>query len=128
MHLGFFKDFGWADSVFLTGSPSEIASLAERLGTFAFSGEDSMPIHNIAIVASKYPAQLYALSKTPPLPTDTSHFHWLCSPKEIESVQGKLQRLAESGSGHQYFDLLGSSAQLVVSVGEYSDSWWQAQA
>ena len=127
LRLGFFEDFKFGDSVLLEGSAGDIEQLAARLGTFATSQEDSLAIHSLASVAPNHPTQLFVSRSTHGSSTrGTSQFSWLCSPEELPTILGKLQPLVMSGSGHQYFDLIRSSAQLIVSVGEYGPSWWQA--
>ncbi|GAB3357578.1 hypothetical protein GCM10027430_27020 [Lysobacter tyrosinilyticus] len=123
--LGLFHLFKGADTLLLSGSPADIADLSARLGEFAASDAPDWPVHSIAHISARNPAQLFASRISQPQATG---FVWLCSPESMPAVQGKLQALASSGSGHQYFDLFGSSVQLVVSVGEYSESWWSGGA
>jgi hypothetical protein len=49
---------------------------------------------------------------------------WVCSALDVEDVLGKLSALAEGESGHEYFGLLASEVQLIVSVGQYDAVWW----
>ncbi|MGV3582994.1 MAG: hypothetical protein ACO1N8_11895 [Methylophilus sp.] len=55
-----------------------------------------------------------------------NQFSWLCSSIALPDIQTKLASLVLSSNGHQYFDLQGTDTQLIVSVCEYSDAWWQA--
>ena len=127
LQLGFFEDFKSKDSVLLVGSPSDMNILAVLLGNFTSSQETSLAIHNFASVAPNQPAQLFVQRSARGLPTgQTQQFNWLCSADEYPTIRAKLERLAESCEGHQYFSLIGSHAQLMVSVGEYSQSWCQA--
>jgi hypothetical protein len=119
--LGFFADFKGADSVLICGSSNAMAILVLRLKEFVTSPLTEIHIHDLAVVSSSHPAKLSAVRSTL---TAASGFCWLCSSEETESIFGKLNALANCTSGHQYFDLLGSECQLVVSVGEYSDAWW----
>lgn len=120
LNIGFFEDFAGADSVLLTGSPEDIASLSSRLKQFLWSSEQHLPIHTQANVSVRRPVLLFA-SRTANVTADS--FHWLVSLVEPEM----LEPLVTSGKpGHQYFELAQSKVQLVVSVGEYSEQWWQA--
>jgi len=121
LHLGLFQNFKGSDTLLLSGTPADISGLSVRLGEFVASGAAAWPIHQLARVSSRNSVGLFA--SRAPHPQATGHV-WLCSPDSVPATQGKLQSLASSGSGHQYFDLLDASVQLMVSVGEYSESWW----
>jgi hypothetical protein len=123
VNLGFFRDFKGADSVLLDGTSEDIALLSTRLGEFMVSTEPLLAIHDIATVSSRHPVQLFASRSAH---TSSPGFLWLCSPTDFDSIQGMLEPLANSRSGHQYFTLVNSPAHLVVSVGEYGDAWWRA--
>ena len=126
LHLGFFKDFKFRDSVLLEGSARDIEQLAEYIAAFASSHESALAIHSLASVAPNHPAQLFVSHSARRTSFQgVAQFSWLCSSEELPTVLGKLQPLATSRSGHQYFDLIGSTVQLIVSVGEYGLSWWQ---
>ena len=126
LHLGLFKQFeGEVDTLLLSGEPGDIADLSNRLGDFTTSHSLYCSVHAIARLSAHNPAELFAANKA--LPHATS-FVWLCSPESLPYIQGELQALASSDSGHQYFELLGSSVPLVVSVGEYRESWWSGGA
>jgi hypothetical protein len=125
LHLGLFHQFKGADTVLLSGTPNDVAELSAHLRAFASSDALDWAVHDIAHVSIHNPAQLFAC-RTPQL--HATGFVWVCSPESMSAIQGKLQALASSGSGHQYFGLLGSSVQLAVSVGEYGESWWSAGA
>lgn len=126
LHLGFFPDFKWSDSVLLTGNAHDIESLLLELGKFVEANENQFPIHNFASVAPRHQVQLFAQRTTQEAQHSTpSQFSWLCTSSSLSDIQAKLLALVHSGSRHQYFDLEGVDTQLIVSVGEYSDSWWQ---
>jgi len=124
--LGFFENFKSEDSILLAGEPSDIELLSSRLGSFVDSQESSLLINNLAWVSPSHPVQLSVHRSNPGSPSQqASQFGWLCSVDAYPTIRGKLQALIESGSGHHYFNLIGSQARLVVSVGEYGKSWWQ---
>jgi len=125
MQLGFFPDFKGRDSVLLEGTSKDVAFLSEQLGEFVSSNLSQFPVHALANVSQQHPARLFAIRSAA---ASAPGFCWLCPPTELSAIQGKLAALAESKVGHQYFDLAGSNAQLVVSVGEYGEVWWQAHA
>jgi hypothetical protein len=125
LRLGFFPQFKGADSILLAGEADDIARLSGALVSFVASSQDQLSIHGLAAVSALHPAKLYATHSTEPSGSD---FRWLCSPATQSTIQGKLAALAMSGKGHQYFSLIGSPVQLVVSVGEHPPSWWGAHA
>lgn len=124
MNLGFFADFKGRDAVLIDAEPVELADLADRLGRVAHSAEEVLPLHEMARVSKRHPVRLFASRAGCPEP---GAFWWLCSPADIETIQGKLEPLAAGSRGHQFFDLIGTDTQLVVSVGEYGASWWEAK-
>jgi len=121
LRLGFFPDFKSADSVLLSGSPNAMGIFVEQLGAFVTSPRTEMPIHDLALVSSAHPAQLFAVRSSS---SALGGFRWLCSDAEFETIRDKLQALAGCTAGHQYFEFVSSDCQLVVSVGEYDDAWW----
>ena len=127
LRIGFFTDFKWADSVLLSGTPNDIETLSSELSKFVVSNEQQFPIHSLASISNRYPAMLFAKREAQePQASNPMQFSWLCSSNALPDIQDKLLSLVHSSNGHQYFDLQGSDSQLIVSVGEYSDSWWQA--
>jgi hypothetical protein len=123
LRIGFFEDFGWADSVLLEGTPSDLRCLSEALSGFGASSQPELSIHELAWVAPRHPTRLFA-SRT----GESQHagFHWLCTPHTLLTILDALSVLAARGPGHQYFDLHDSSAQLIVATGEYGSDWWEA--
>ena len=126
LHLGLFQNFmGETDTLLLSGEPADIVELSHSLGDFAASRSLSWRVHSHKHISAANAVELFASRVVLP---DSTGFAWLCSPKSLPSIQHKLQSLPSSGSGHQYFGLVGTSVSLVVSVGEYSDSWWSGGA
>jgi hypothetical protein len=121
LRLGFFREFKGGDIVLLDGEPESFKHLSALLGEFAASTEPRLSIHSVSAVSLRHPVQLFA-SRT--CHNVGAQFCWLCSAAEISTVQGMLESLSGCGTGHQYFNLIGSSTQLMVSVGEYGESWW----
>jgi hypothetical protein len=122
LRLGYFPVFKGGDTVLLEGTSDGIRHLWARIKEFVASSETELPIHSLSAVSTKHPALLFVSRSAP---KEGSGFRWLCSPKELNSIEGKLSALVASESGHQYFELAGSPAQLIVSVGEYGEKWWQ---
>jgi hypothetical protein len=125
MRLGFFANLKGADSLLLEGTSQDIALLSTRLGEFLASDQQQLAIHALTNVSARHPAKLFA---TRSASTAVPGFSWVLSPGTLPTLQGKLATLIGLASGHQYFELEGSNAQLMLSVGEYGESWWQTHA
>jgi hypothetical protein len=112
--------------VLLSGASDDIENLSSALGKFVFSNERQFPIHDLASIAPLHRAQLFAQRAVQESHnSNPTQFSWLCASSSLPVIQAKLLALVHSGNGHQYFDLDGSDTELIVSIGEYSDSWWQ---
>lgn len=122
MNVGFFPDFKGDDAVLLDGTAEETERLANQLRQFVLSGESALPMHNFAAVSRRHPVQLYVSREH--MKCDPAFF-WKCAPDEIDTIHGKLEGLVSSAPGHQYFELANSRARLIISIGEYGNSWWQ---
>lgn len=114
--LGFFRQFKGADTVLLSISQDEARDLARELQNFAASSMPAMPI--VANSVPGHETKLEAVREAQPA-AGTSAFHWLCGPRQVGDILSKMTSLANASEGHQYFELLGSEVQLMVSVGEY---------
>jgi hypothetical protein len=124
-HLGFFADFKGADVVLWAGSANDVARLMASIEQFASSTEDALAIHTHTVIAQERPTQLFlcrpswsANNKTP------NQFRWRITPRNLSEITSKLAALASSEAGQQHFVLAESNTELIVSVGEYPDSWW----
>ncbi len=122
LRLGYFSDFKGADTVLLEGTSDGIRNLCVRIKKFVASSETELPIHTLSAISVNHPVLLFASRNAN---GQGAGFRWLCSQKELNSIEGKLSALIASQNGHQYFELVGSPAQLIVSVGEYGEEWWQ---
>jgi hypothetical protein len=125
LKLGYFEDFKGSDSVLMATSSEGVRSLIQRLRLFAISGDNELPLHQLAWVAPGHEVELYAVrSPRPSGVSSRGRFDLLCSSSALEDISAKLSSLATRAPGHQYFTLLDSEAQLIVSVGEYDGSFW----
>lgn len=125
LRLGFFPAFEGADAVLLHGTAQAINSLVPRLYGFIASSLDEWPVHEHALVSRRRPVRLFASRMRM---SDSTGFRWRVSPAELPLIQSLVHALAVSGLGHRTFGLAGSAARLVVSAGEYPETWWQQNA
>jgi hypothetical protein len=118
--IGVFRDFHESDTVLLLCSLAGVAHLRQLLHSAPIS---PIAIHAHAEVARNHPVLLFAA----PVASDTG-FTWLVSADQLQNIDGLLCSLVSPRGGHQYFDIVGSKAQLMVSVNEYDAKWWAAYA
>jgi hypothetical protein len=85
-------------------------------------------IHDVALVSGRHPARLFVLPTSAALNSSELDFAWRISESENADIDSKLAVPESSIAGHQYFTLARTNAKLMVSVGEYSDDWWQHAA
>jgi hypothetical protein len=88
----------------------------------------AVAIHDLAKVSDRYPARLFVCPKAATVDSTSRDFVWRLSENEYSDLDSKLEALESVLAGHQYFPLPGAPSELMVSVGEYSDQWWQHDA
>jgi hypothetical protein len=125
LRLGYFPAFKGKASILLHGTAEQINSLVPPLYEFLAASLEEWPVHEHALVSRRFPARLFASRSGM---SSGSGFRWRCSPAELPSIHAVLHSLAVSGSGHRYFKLAGSGARLIVSTGEYPETWWHSNA
>jgi len=122
MRVGFFHDFKGGDTVLLTGSKDEIRVLHEAFERWWQSGAPCFAMHNLATTALLRSCELYAVRAGSPLPKG---YCLVCDQSAYQTSRDLMEPLTEQGPGHQYLELHGGTARLIVSVDEYPDSWWR---
>jgi hypothetical protein len=120
LNLRFCEDFKGTDALLLFGSPSDVRGLAQRLQNFTASSAIALPIHEFSVSHPEQSIELFAVrAPGASKKSAVACFAWLLGPPILDDVIAKLEALAEAESGHQYFELLDSDVELIVSVGEY---------
>jgi hypothetical protein len=127
LRLAYFQEFKGSDMVLLSCDPGEVGALRARLSD-AIVHSRAVAIHDLAQVSGRHPARLFVCPTASVLQADDGDFVWRLSQSEFLDVDSKLEALESVTSGHQYFTLPRARATLMVSVGEYSDQWWQHDA
>jgi hypothetical protein len=127
LRLGYFQEFKGSDMVALSCEPDEVNALRALLSDAMAHGR-AVAIHDLAQVSGRHPARLFVCPTAAALQPGRGDFVWRLSQSEFLDVDSKLEALEDSNVGHQYFTLPGTRATLMVSVGEYSDQWWQHDA
>lgn len=118
--LGRFSNFKGADTVLLDCSAEGIAQLVSCLRSMTGTPR---AIHAISNVMPGRQTKLFASAA--PIPNENT---LVIDEEALADIAGKLLGLAKAGSGHQYFDIVGPSTTLLVSIGEYGEEWWRAHA
>jgi hypothetical protein len=127
MRLGHFEELKGSDIVLLSCDSAEITMLRASISR-GISRGSAVAIHDLAKVSHRYPARLFLCPQAATVDTTTGDFVWRLGDNEYSDLDGKLEALEDVIAGHQYFPLPGISSELMVSVGEYSDQWWQHYA
>jgi hypothetical protein len=127
MRLGHFQKFKGSDMVLLSCDGAEISILRTSLSQGIPHGS-VVAIHDLAKVSDRHPARLFVCPKAVALDASSGDFVWRLSDNEYSDLDSKLEVLESAIAGHQYFPLPGTLSTLMVSVGEYSDQWWQRDA
>ena len=127
MRLGHFQEFNGGDIVLLSGDSAEIGTLRASLSRDISRGS-AVAIHDLAKISDRYPARLFVCPKTATVQATTGDLVWRITANDYSDLDAKLEALESVAAGHQYFPLPGTPSELMVSVGEYSDHWWQHYA
>jgi hypothetical protein len=127
MRLGYFQEFRGSDMVLLSCGSAEIRALRASLSR-EFSRGSAVAIHELAKVSDRHPARLFVCPRVASVQSMAGDFVWHLSPHDYSDLDAKLEALESVPTGHQYFELPGTQSELMVSVGEYSDDWWQRDA
>jgi hypothetical protein len=126
LHLGLFPGFRDLNAVLLAADSEGITTLFEALTRTMANATKPVAIHEIASVAHKYPVRLFLTGdRAIPSVVPPNTYHWVVTEESTRTVMGLLEVFRGTTAGHQYFDLVPSAASLIVSVGEYDDSWWE---
>jgi hypothetical protein len=124
IRLGYFPQFKGTDTVLLSCETAEVGALRASLSK-AMSCGLVTALHGLAEVSVRHPARLWVCPS--PATSRPAHgdFSWFLDQTQYLEVDSKLEALESVRTGHQYFELSQPQVRLMVSVGEYSDQWWQ---
>ena len=114
--IGFFEQFKGADTVLLSITTEEGRDLAARLQDFAASNAVAMEIDARSVPGHE--TRLVAVREAQTA-RGRGEYRWLCGPAELGNIIDKLKSVINVAEGHQYFELVASKVQLMISVGEY---------
>jgi hypothetical protein len=120
MRLGYFEDFKGSHTVLLSCSAREVAELRLALRN-AMDSNKALAVHQMSDVQVRKQTRLFL--GTASAPSIDGSFALRLDRTEFENVDSMLEALEGASAGHQYFSLPGEIT-LMLSVGEYDDSWW----
>jgi hypothetical protein len=118
--LGYFRGFKGGNTVLLALDRADVSVLCRSIAA-AVNNEEPLAIHEMALVAKQHAVRLFVYSESMCVSVGEGNWAWSI---DLEDVDPKLKVL-EHGNGHQYFDLEPKGTQLIVSVGEYDEQWWE---
>ena len=124
LRIGFFPKFNATDAVLISGTSEDVASLSAQLAPLLTGDQATLVIHELAEVAPNHRLKLFAVL-APPQSQEIGTFFWPCTKHNRKEIKEKLVSLATSVTGHHYFELADIPVTLIISVGEYTDDWWQ---
>jgi hypothetical protein len=127
MRLGYFKEFKGSNMVLLSCNSVEVGSLRASISR-SMSHGFPLAMHDLAKVSHRHPVRLFLSDRAATVDAVVGDFVWRLTDNEYSDLDDKLAALEGAIAGHQYFSLPGTSAELVVSVGEYPDQWWLRDA
>lgn len=124
LRIGLFRDFkGINAAVLVDADENDIEFLLASVSTVSASAKSQLAVHQVSMVSKLRPVKLYLSQDLKQ--HDAAAYYLGVGVEAAVVVSRKLQSL-RSHSGHQYFDLIPSTATLVVSVGEYDQLWWES--
>jgi hypothetical protein len=123
LRLGYFENFKGGNVVLLTADREDVPLLRKMLEA-AMTEAVPFAIHEVAAIARRHLVRLFVCPTAVSFRSSGGEWVWRLTVLECLDVDSKLQ-LLERMTGHQYFDIEGARAQLMVSVGEYDANWWQ---
>ena len=128
MNIGYFPSLKGYDAVLISCGQDELDRL-RGVAREAVSSRLPVSVNDYCFVSQTIPAdlQLFAAATVVLVPSLANRFIWRIDSSLYSSLDGLLEGLV-GPSGHQYFDLYGRGAILVVSVGEYDDNWWHSHS
>ena len=125
MRIGYFNYFKGENTVLLDCDSSEIVVLKERLKKFTSSTDQSMLVQGSRNTREKKSVELFLVASAISAKSEKgTAFSWLCTRNEVTEIMAMLSSLIGISSGHHYIELLEPNTQLIISTGEYGDSWW----
>jgi hypothetical protein len=125
LRLGLFDNFKPENNrtILLSGDGRDMGTLVALLDPVLSGRQESVTLHDRISVTPNHPVKIFAVRSLPEKPT-TGEFFLLCSADLSLEIRDKIEPLMNAQDGHQYFDLAHKAGTLMVSVGEYDDSWW----
>jgi len=126
IRVGFFEDFKGADTLLLDVDREGLSTLIAWLQTTMSSGRKMAISHCPgAVVQSGLHVDLSCVtSETALVRISGTEFVWQLSAEGWAEVIDKLAAM-ESEACHQYLEGPTDDVQVMASIGEYGDSWWQ---
>jgi len=124
IRLGYFPQFEGNDTVLVSCDSADVGTFRALL-TKTMSFGALAAIHDIAEVSARHPARVWVYRLPASQKLAKGDFSLSLDPTKYLEVDAKLEALQNVREGHQYFELSQPGVDLMVSVGEYSNKWWE---
>ena len=128
IRVGFFKDFKSADTLLIDVDHEGLHALIAWLEE-AISSDQKTTISNCpgAVVQAGLHVELLRIrDDTGIVRSAEGTFIWQRSEDGWTDILELLAAM-EAGAGHQYLDGPRDEVQVMASIGEYGDGWWNSQ-
>lgn len=125
MRIGHFPGLKGYDAVLISCERGDV-NILRSVAREAVASRSPVSVNERCDVSETVPAQLQLVAAATGVHVSSAvlKFTWRIDPAFHSSLDGLLEGLV-GPSGHQYFDVDGKNAALVVSVGEYDENWWR---
>jgi hypothetical protein len=130
IRIGRFDDFKGSDTLLIDWDRAGLGTLIELIRSVA-TAPTSLDIGRRSGGIAYGGLILFAENSLsdPGLVAASGHeFRWRRSPEGWEDVVDRLLALQAEADGHQYFDGVAGTPQLMISIGEYGEEWWANHA
>ena len=128
--MGYFSQFYGDDTILLAGDPPALRELAVLLRGLESRHACPVEVHTLSFVTAFQGVELTAFPVGRELGVRRigpkgPRFGWYHSEEGWLEAAEKIERIVESGKGHNWLDCIGvEDARLMVSLNEYSYDWW----
>src|SRR6476646_119994 len=129
VRAGFFRNFKSSDTLLLEGDNDGLSLLVKVFRTLAAPTTVPIALRDLPFIDIRHGFQVLMSCSQHDLGANfrtASVIVWARSADGWEEVANKVAVLDEHHPGHQFVDDL-SNITVMISAGEYGDTWWQQQ-
>lgn len=130
VRIGLFDDAEAGETLLLDGDEDGLRELARVMETLARGKTDALQMHTLSFVEVREDMQLVALPCADNLgivPTETNALEWRLTRSGWDEASETVCVVSRKPPRHRYLNATGDAVAILVSSGEYGQSWWDAQ-